>query len=452
MAYSSMNNTSIPIAKTKLALLYSFVFLLLFSSLIAIGGFRVYAEAGPTVSVTPASTNLGTTVSVAVNTSAPGTYTVVVTKPDGTNQSQVNYVIDSASGEVQTYGNASIGFKTLIDQVGKYSVVLEQNGTKISETSFSAINQLIVELKIVNNGATTNPCFPDYTFSRGDSITVLVLIRYASTGKYVNGALDRNMTAKFSLPNGTWINAAYAAREAAWTHCFTIDWNYYAGAWKINATASDPYGNRGIYGNFLEVTYQVTPAPLTISSKVTNHATGQNATSSLANGETLDLSAQVQYLPPLGPNQREGPEDYTGSLNATRGGIVTALLGWGFYNQTSGKFGGNGSNAGGLEANIPLNYNASSGLWTASYKVPNSLPSENYTVVILAKDSASPANTGISVLSLLPSPSQIVAQSGINLELAGGVAIAVLIVGLLIGSLFSRKKRTASLPTPTVGA
>ena len=85
---------------------------------------------------------------------------------------------------------------------------------------------------------------------------------------------------------------------------------------------------------------------------------------------------------------------------------MTAQIGWGFYNATSGTFGG--STPGGVLGTVTLSYTGSNGTWAGNFESSN-LPAlqagTTYQVVVNSHDDASPENTGFSSEILTAAPS-----------------------------------------------
>ena len=107
------------------------------------------------------------------------------------------------------------------------------------------------------------------------------------------------------------------------------------------------------------------------------------------------------------------PSPYLGSLppltSATRGGSVTALVGWGYYNATSGTFGG-AKNAGGQIALVSMTYTGKNGLWEGNFSstsVPALTPGTAYEVVVSSKDKANPPNTGLATVKVGATAAQV---------------------------------------------
>ncbi|MBI2183891.1 MAG: hypothetical protein HYU39_02915 [Thaumarchaeota archaeon] len=387
---------------------------LLMSALAAVP--NVLAQAAPTLTVEKPFVNLGMETSIIVKAPAAGTYTVVITKPDGKTQVQADYSFAQAGEAKQIYGNATLGFKSIIDKTGTYKVSLQSQSKQVAETTLFATDKLDLDVTVANAGTTDNVCYLSNQFTRGTSIIPRIYIRYASTGEYVTAKNAPNTVATFNMPNGTKMVARFAAYlppEGAWRNCFRPNWNDYAGVWNIVAEAQDGKGNYGKYesypqiksgANVLRFGFEVIPAPLTVTPQIIDAATGKPATTALKSGQNLRIEAKVTYDHPLGPLGRETAVGYIGLLNASRGGVVIAKLGWGFYNQTSKSFGGSNQakNPGGLIANVPLSYDQASGRWTGTYAATGSEPKGDYLLIVDSRDSASPPNTGIGTAKLAP--------------------------------------------------
>lgn len=154
-----------------------------------------------------------------------------------------------------------------------------------------------------------------------------------------------------------------------------------------------------------------------------------NATSTipivgLSSGQTINITANVQYSVPNGGAQGgfNGPLD-----SAIKGGVVVATVGWGFYNTTSNTFGGE-NGTGGVIATVLLTYSNVSQVWSGTFNsgslpiVPNAT---TYEVVVTSHDSASPPNTGFATLSVPLSASQRTNIAITSVSTATTVSVAV---------------------------
>lgn len=426
------------------------------------------------VSVSRGTINLGMTTNITVKAPAAGVYTVVVVRPDNS-RVELNYTF-TAAGQTQSanFGNASLGFKTAVTQVGTYNVFLEQGSQVVSATSFYATNQLNVWMDFVNGGLCDYISGAD----RGFKIFPRFYITYASNGAPLNKSASNVVT--FTLPDNTKVNASYHSptKEAPFPYGFYIgkfqpNWNYTAvGPWSPTATISDGLGNVATY-QYVGPAFSLTPAQLSTSIQLTDTRTSQ-AASGFYNGQTVSIQATITY-----PANAEPVPGYVGYLNpTTRGGIVTALVGWGYYNSTAGTFGG-ANKTGGLIAKVPLSYVAgTNGTWAGTLGVSN-LPAiangASYQVIVTSSDAANPPNQGFASVNVPPatfapgtsapptvtqtvtggqttitqtvsggqstSSSSSGAAGGVGFSLAIATAVGTLIVGLVAGIVVRPPRR-----------
>lgn len=430
------------------------------------------------VSVTKGTVNLGRTTTITVKAPAAGTYTAIVVRPDSSRVA-LNFTF-TAAGQTQTanFGNASLGFKTTVTQVGTYNVFLEQGSTVIAATSFYATNQLLVWMDFVNGGLCDYISGAD----RGFKIFPRFYITYASDGAPINKSATNIVM--FTIPDGSKVNASYhaATKEAPFAYGFYIgkfypNWNYTTlGPWSPTATISDGLGNVATY-QYIGPPFSLTPASLTEAVTMTDTRTGQPA-SGFYNGQTVAIQATISY-----PTNAEPVPGYVGYLiPSQRGGSVKALVGYGFYNSTAGTFGG-GKNPGGVIASVPLSYVAgTNGTWTGTLNVsnlPSVAPGASYEVVLTSSDAANPPNQGFTAINVPPAtfapgsatPTTVTqtasttvtqtvtggqttvtgtsstpaASSGVTFNLALAATVGTLIVGLLAGMIVRpalREKRS----------
>jgi hypothetical protein len=343
------------------------------------------------VNATPGYINLGTTTSVVVTAPTSGAYSVVVQKPSGAAFTASLTFATAGQSQNVTFGNATSGFKALVDQVGTYNVFVENSSSRVvSSTSFYATDKLLITMEMVTGGTC------DYVsgVTRGAKLFPHTYITYASNGApWTNAA--KGFSVEILSPTG-WTTATWDPYSKAFEIGVLPNWNYTSvGPWNPVINASDAAGNVG-YFKYTGSPFVITPAELDTVLNITDATTGQ-LVAGLYNGQKIDINATITY-----PTNAEPVNGFVAPLNSTRGGSVTVQVGWGFYNKTSGTFGG--KNLGGLLGTVPMTY-AVNGSWTGQF-VSNSLPALKpgtyYEVVVSAKDGASPANTGFALSSLPP--------------------------------------------------
>jgi len=132
---------------------------------------------------------------------------------------------------------------------------------------------------------------------------------------------------------------------------------------------------------------------------------------------------------------------FPGPLNATRGGQVTAVLGHGAFNATSGLFAT-------TVATLTLAHNAATENWSADYVVKSTDPLRaDLQVYISASDGAgSPPNTGKAFTTMLafraapPSPPPPT-PAGLDATVVGAISLLLLVAGVVAGVLLGRRGR-----------
>jgi len=391
------------------------------------------------VVATPGFVNLGMVTSVIVTAPAAGSYGVTVVQPNGT-QSTLSFAPSSA-GQVlnATYGNATMGFKGVVDQTGTYNVFLEQGGQVVSSTSFYATNKFTVSMDMVDGG--TCAYIPSAT--RGTKMFPRFYIYYASDGApLTNTVLGAHVT--YTLPDGSKANATWDSGVHLFVGKLQPNWNYTSvGPWSPNATIRDGAGNIATF-QYAGTPYDISPVELSTSIVVVNSTSGQQVTS-LSSGEGVTIEATITY-----PASAEPVKGFVGPLDSTaRGGSVAAQVGWGYYNVTSGTFGG--KTPGGLLGTVPMTYSGSNGTWKGQFEsgsLQKLQPGVSYEVVVSSKDAASPPNTGFAIASLSPAASQstVVTQTTTSVSVSTQsvtqtvesiptVVYAALVILLIIGVL-----------------
>ncbi len=367
------------------------------------------------VTVTPGSVNLGLTTSIAVAGPAAGSYTLEVVSPSGVTYSQP--VTFSAVGQTQTlvFGNATSGFNVAVKEVGTYNVFLMQGSTVVGTSSFYSTNKLFITMDMVTGGT----CYFINNEPRGWKWIPRFYVYYASNptlplaaipvGAPAAGAKDlrtllihdANITVTFTQPdNKTVTTASWDSGALLWRGIVNPAWNYtYVGSWNPTVTAKDAAGNSGTY-QYTGYPFDITPATLTAGITLIDSKTAAPVASIYA-GESITISAIVKY--PTNPEPTTG--FVTGLDSVNRGGVVTAIVGWGTWNATTNTFGGGAANPGGVLGTVKLtNTNGINGTWTGPFTVASTLPTlptgVSFAVAIQSSDKANPPNTGLQVMSL----------------------------------------------------
>lgn len=362
------------------------------------------------VTATPGTINLGFTTSIAVTAPAAGTYTVVVQKPNGATTS-MNYVFTAAGQtENETFGSATLGFTTVVNAVGTYNVFVEQGSTVVGTTSFYVTNRLVISMDMVTGGTCA--------FINGEARGYKFFPRFYVTYASDNSPITNNVTGiyvTYNYPDGTLVNASWHRPTAAapdqggsggntgfYIGKFQPGWNYTTlGPWVPTASVGDAFGNVGTY-TWTGPAFDLVAA--TFAQAVTLTDAGTNLPiATLYNGERVNINATITY-----PTNPETVSGFAGPLDsAVHGGVVSALIGWGDWNASTGTFGGGGPNSGALLETVPLTYSGANGTWTGQFTA-TSLPTlpagQSYAVAIVSSDKASPPNTGLTVADLSPAP------------------------------------------------
>ncbi|HXW94265.1 MAG TPA: hypothetical protein VEJ19_00990 [Nitrososphaerales archaeon] len=394
------------------------------------------------VQATPGFINLGMNTTITINAPVAGTYTVKVQEPSGA-VTALNFTFSAAGQAVNaTFGSSSAGFDTVVNQVGTYNVFLLNGNTAVATTSFYTTNKLIVTMDMVVAGT----CTFVQGVTRGEQFIPRFYAHYASNDAPMTNN-TKGASINFTTPSGQVENAPWDGYAHLFDNAVSPNWNYtYVGAWSPEVNASDGLGNTGTY-KYTGSPFVITPAELSTSITLLNTSTGQGL-ASISNGEGVTIVADITY-----PANAEPTPGFAGPLTPTRGGSVTAQVGWGFYNMTSGTFGGTKS-PGALIGTVLMTY--SNKTWTGQFE-SNSLPTlpagATFEVAVSSKDSASPVNAGFAIANLAPATAttsstltqtttqsivqtttQSVVQTVQSIPTAVYAALVILLIlGLLIG-------------------
>jgi hypothetical protein len=433
MPFRMLYRGSVVLKTTILAL---GLLLLLFTSVGVVPVSHVAAQAQYVIA-TPGYINLGMNSTIQLTAPKAGTYTVVVKMPNGTTL-KLNETLSAGKSQNETFGSATSGFDATTNQVGTYNVFVENStATLISSTSFYVTDKLLVTMSMVNSGT----CIYVQGVDRGVKIFPRFLISYASNGVQVTNS-DRGISVNFTLPSGALAKAGWDPFARLFVGGVFPNWNYsnIVTNWSPNATISDAAGNVATF-SYTGIPFYISPATLSTSVTVVNSKTNQTL-SGLSNGTSLTVLAVISY-----PTNAEPVSGFVAPLDSVnRGGSVTALIGWGYYNVTTGTFGG-GKSIGGDIAQVTMTYTGKSGIWEGNYtasSVPALKPGTAYEIVVNAKDSApttpntgsASATLGSAVVQTTTSPSVL---ASIPLWAYAGTTVA-LIVGVIVGFLARKPK------------
>jgi hypothetical protein len=394
------------------ALLTSGLLLLMSLAISALAGVPAVSAQTQYIVATPNYINLGMNTSIAATAPAAGSYTVAVEAPSGT-QYTLSFTF-TAAGQVESavFGNATVGFKAVATQAGTYDIFLEQGTTVVSSTTLLVTSQVNISFNMLMAGA----CVFVPGGSRGQEMLAQFHITYASNGATVENAatwVNKTLTTHgaavtYTLPDGTIATASlHAASATTWHQAWYQGhvWPSWNASWVGNyyptVKASDQYGNVATF-TYSGYPYPITPATFTTTISLSDAKTGQ-LVAGLYNGQSVIVTANILYTNPLvGADTVAG---FAGPLDtATRGGVVTAVVGWGPYNATSGAF-GTAKVPGGFIATVPMSYSATTKVWTGPLTIgtlPTLVNATAYSVVISSHDKAQPPNTGFATLNVPP--------------------------------------------------
>jgi len=367
------------------------------------------------VLATPNYINLGMNTTISATAPAAGTYTVVVQAPDGVTQYTTTDTFTAANiGVAQTMllGNATVGFKAVVTQAGTWDAFLEQGTTIVSSTTFLATSKLNISFDMIVAGA----CIFVPGGARGVEMLAQFHVTYASNGltaenaaTWVNKTFTTHAaTVTYSLPDGTAATATLHAPSATtWNQAWYQGhvWPTWNASWVGNyaptAKATDVYGNTGAY-TYSGYPYPIAAATFTTTVSVSDAKSGL-LVPGLANGQSDIVTANILYTNPVPAAGTVA--GFAGPLDtATRGGVVTALVGYGPYNATSGTFGAKNL-PGGLIANVPMTYSTTTKTWSGALTIgtlPTLVNATAYSVVVSSHDKAQPPNTGFTNFAVPP--------------------------------------------------
>ncbi len=377
-------------------------------------------------------------------------YLVTAVAPDGAETSTwLNFT--SVGALNASLGNVSSGLMTAVDQVGMYRLSLEyfdgSNYTLAGVAQVEVTDKLnvVLETRIASNEYTDAHTCPISTdFQRGAEFVGGAWVYYASTGEPVTNLVE---TAKDNIV-GTILGEAkvlgWKSYASNWHTVWFFPWDAPVGTTVFTVNASDGQGNTGSArtGTYWNTAVNIGPAVLTMSVKLLNE-TGTEAITFQPGGK-ITVEAKVAYSAHNAHNKV-----FAGPLTPTRGGVVNASLGWGFFNATTGKFNE-------TLTNISLTYDQDAAVWRATYTIPAGTANiTSLQAVIFATDGAgTPPNSGKAFTTMFsiksapqapppppPPPEEDEVEEGFSGVVVGGLSIVTLLAGLGIGVVVSRNAK-----------
>jgi len=373
-----------------------------------------YAQQPQYVAATPNYINLGMNTTISATAPAAGSYSVIVQSPGGT-QFTVTDTFTAANLAVaqnSIFGNATVGFKAVATQAGTWDIFLEQGATVVSSSTFIVTSKLNISFDMIVAGA----CIFVPGGARGVEMLAQFHVTYASSGLTAENAATwvnktfttHGSTVTYTLPDHTVATASlHAASATTWNQAWYQGhvwptWNAsWVGNYAPSVNASDAYGNTGTF-TYTGYAYPIAAASLTTTIALTDAKSGLMVPA-LASSQSDILTANILYTNPIAAAGTVA--GFAGPLDsATRGGVVTALVGYGPYNATSGTFGAKNL-PGGLIANVPMTYSTTSKTWSGPLTIatlPTLVNATAYSVVISSHDKAQPPNTGFANFNVVP--------------------------------------------------
>jgi hypothetical protein len=371
-------------------------------------------------------------------------YRLTVIAPDASSVA-VWYNFSAVGTMAQVYGDAAAGFMTAVTQVGIYALRLEYfDGITyrvdgVAELEATDRLDVVLVLRSASNPATDKHSCPVASeLVRGAKFIGGANIYFASTGEAVT---DLNSDAVGNITGAILGETHVLHSPPLWHSAFYFPWDAPTGAVKFYVNASDGRGNFGsaVTGSGTSPRMTIVPDTLVVSTRIRN-GTGPESVL-FAPGNTIRLEVEASYTDHAANNFA-----YVAPLNGSRGGQVTAHIGWGAYNVTSGMFEN-------TLTNLTLTLDTATQTWVGTYQIPASTANTTgLQAVVTASDGASPPNTGSAFTSQFAIRSPPVPQiievpvevpgpsTGFEAMTVGLVAAVLLVVGLGIGFALSRMR------------
>lgn len=404
----------------------------------------------------PSYMNVGRTTAVTLAVaSGSGNYVVTVIAPNGAAAGSAWFNFTSTAPITVVLGDAAVGFKTKITDVGAYTLQAGQGGSVGASIPLLATDKLFIRTEFA---AASSPwtdlhnCPIAEEFQRGDEVIARGYITYASTGETLNGTTVPTSAAA-GMVTGTLFGETKDIKynkQGFWRAAWFVKWDAALGTYPFTVMANDGLGNTGtgvspaagIFGSL-----KIIPAVLATSVSITD-PDGQPVTAFYA-GDQVGFAAQALYDLHFAHNyeytktnktlagtvKAPGPgQSYP--LGTDRKGVLTAAIGAGSFNVSAGRFSQD-------LANVPLAFDASTGTWKGSWVMPEGLDGTGLAVRVSAVDGAPTPNSGAATANFTA-----LARDGITLQgpVFYGLLGGLLVVGVAGGVGLTRLRRSGSGP------
>lgn len=377
-------------------------------------------------------------------------YMATVTAPGGPSWS-LWYNFTAVGSMVKTFGNVSKDFMARVTKVGTYDVRLEYyNGVTFSLaglTEFKTTDKLNVVFLIrsASNPATNQHSCPVASeFVRGGKFIGGAYVTYASTGEDVT---TQNSNAAGNITGAILGMTNVMVGPPIWHSAWYFPWNAPVGQVKFYVNASDGMGNTGraVTGEAGNRAVTIVPDTLQVKARIMN-ATGAESVT-FAPGDTMSFEVEARYDDHAAVNPA-----YVAPLNATRGGQVKVHVGWGSFNASSGVFAN-------TLTNVTLTLDVASQVWKGQYTIPTGTANlTGVQAVVTASDGATPPNVGTTMTTqftvrkppapeIVEVPVTVEKSTGFEMPVVAGLSIVLLLAGLGVGMVMSRRRRGNDKPS-----
>ncbi len=401
-------------------------------------------------------------------------YHVSVWSPSGVEVGGAWYNFTAPGTMSMVLGNASAGLMAAVTEPGFYELRAEWwNDTSlafepVAEAAVRVTDVLLVQTEFA---AGSDPyqdlhnCQISEEIQRGDGIIARGYVRYASNNEILNATkvptAIGNVTGTLFQTSRDAVTKTlnYNAGNFFWRTGWQLDWNQAVGVFQFTVNAADGLGNSGmgvspvagVYGA-LKVIPAVLPTDVWIEDGMGHESRAfyPGATVTIVAFPYYDQHFNHNY-PYTNTDAANKNESYR--LGPDRGGVVTAVLGYGTFDEVQRTFATQ-------LATPSMTFDSATQTWRGTWTVPaTGALATNISVRVFAHDGAATPNEGkaVAAFSTLAEPEPVVEyhnqtvyqnntvevqkEGTMDAMLGYGLAGVGIVIGAVVGMMLARGRK-----------